>query len=198
VTHQDGLLGGRVHDAAQRAADLLAVLLPGPGRQDAPGGAGQHAAVLEVLRAHGEPAPIEISAAELDALREAARELRDVFTAPDAAAAAAQINRLLAGRAHPPRLTTHGGAAGWHLHVDGRDDAPWDDWLLTSSCLALAVLLADRQAAPGGLCASPSCARPFVNVGRGPARRYCSASCGTRERVAAHRAASRARSADLV
>ena len=52
------------------------------------------------------------------------------------------------GRAHPPRLTSHGGTSGWHLHVDGDDDAPWADWFLTSSCLALAVLLAERQAAP--------------------------------------------------
>jgi len=109
--------------------------------------------------------------------------------AGDAATAAGRINALLAGRARPPRLTTHGGTSGWHLHVDGSDDAPWAEWFLTSSCLALAMLLAERQAPPGGLCASPSCGRPFVNVGRGPARRYCSATCGTRERVAALRGA---------
>jgi len=50
------------------------------------------------------------------------------------------------------------------------------------------VLLAERQAPPGGFCASPSCGKPFVNVGRGTSRRYCSAACGTRERVARHRA----------
>lgn len=72
--------------------------------------------------------------------------------------------------------------------MDGGDDAPWVEWFLTSSCLALAVLLAERQAPPGGFCASPSCGRPFVNTGRGSARRYCSAACGTRERVARHRA----------
>ena len=86
----------------------------------------------------------------------------------------------------------YGGASGWHVHVDSSDDAPWGEWFLTSSCLALAVLLAERQSLPAGICASPSCGRPFVNVGRGAARRYCSATCGTRERVAAHRAAGRA------
>ena len=110
-----------------------------------------------------------------------------MFAAGDAGTAAGRINALLAGRAHPPRLTTHGGTSGWHLHVDGSDDAPWAEWFLTSSCLALAVLLAERQAPPGGFCASPSCGRPFVNTGRGAARRYCSAACGTRERVARHR-----------
>jgi len=191
MTSQAALLGS-MHDAAQRAADILAVLLPRAGNRLAPGSAGERAAVIGVLEAHGEPSPVQISPAQLDALRDAALDLREVFTAPDAAAAADRINGLLAGRAHPPRLTTHGGASGWHLHVDSSDDAPWGEWFLASSALALAVLLAERQAPPAGICASPSCGRPFVNVGRGAARRYCSATCGTRERVAAHREAGRA------
>ena len=175
---QEPVLGSSVHDAAQRAADLLTVLLPGQGR----------GAVIEVLRKYGEPEPIEISAADLAGLRQAALGLREVFAAGDAGTAADRLNGLLASRARPPRLTSHGGTSGWHVHVDGDDDAPWADWFLTSSCLALAVLLAERQAAPAGLCAAPSCGRPFVNVGRGAVRRYCSAACGTRDRVARHRA----------
>jgi len=191
VTNQGAPLGS-VHGTAQRAADVLAVLLPRTGNRLSPGSVEERAAVIDVLRAHGEPEPVEISPASLELLRQAALELREVFTAEDATAAATVINTLLAGRAHPPRLTNHGGTSGWHLHVDSSDDAPWGEWLLTSSGLALAVLLAERQAAPAGICASPSCARPFVNVGRGAARRYCSAACGTRERVAAHRQARRA------
>ena len=182
MASQEPLLGSSVHDAAQRAADLLAVLLPGPGR---PAG---RAALIAVLRQYGESEPIEVSATDLAELREAALLLREVFAAEDADTAANRLNGLLAGRAHPPRLTSHGGTSGWHLHVDGDDDAPWAEWFLTSSSLALAVLLAERQAPPAGLCASPSCGKPFVNVGRGTARRYCSAACGTRERVARHRA----------
>ena len=182
MASQEPLLGSSVHDAAQRAADLLAVLLPGPGR---PAG---RAALIAVLRQYGESEPIEVSATDLAELREAALLLREVFAAEDADTAANRLNGLLAGRAHPPRLTSHGGTSGWHLHVDGDDDAPWAEWFLTSSSLALAVLLAERQAPPAGLCASPSCGLPFVNVGRGTVRRYCSAACGTRERVARHRA----------
>jgi predicted RNA-binding Zn ribbon-like protein len=182
VASQEPLLGSSVHDAAQRAADLLAVLLPSPGHPAGP------AALIAVLRKYGEPEPIEISATDHADLRRAALLLREVFAAGDADTAADRLNRLLAGRAYPPRLTTHGGTSGWHLHVDSDDDAPWAEWFLTSSCLALAVLLADRQAPPGGFCASPSCGRPFVNVGRGAARRYCSHRCGTRERVARYRA----------
>ncbi len=185
---QGTLLGGSVHDAAQRAADLLAVLLSRPGHPHQPDRSAERAALIAVLQAHGEPGPIVISDADLAELRQAAVELREVFAAGDAGAAADRINDLLGARAHPPRLTAHGGGYGWHLHVDGSDDAPWAEWFLTSSCLALAVLLAERQAPPGGFCASPSCGRPFVNVGRGSARRYCSVTCGTRERVARHRA----------
>ena len=183
MTSQEPLLGSSVHDAAQRAADLLAVLLPGPGR---PAG---RAAVIAVLRKYGEPESVGLSGADLAGLRQAALLLREVFAAGDAGTAADRLNGLLAGRARPPRLTSHGGTSGWHLHVDSDDDAPWAEWFLTSSCLALAVLLAERQAPPAGLCASPSCGKPFVNVGRGAPRRYCSAACGTRERVAAHRGA---------
>ena len=191
MTRQTALLGGSVHDAAQRAADILAVLLPRAGNRLAPGSPGERDAVIEVLEAHGEPSPVELSPADLEGLRRAALQLRAVFTAGDVATAADRINGLLAGRAHPPRLTTHGGASSWHLHVDSSDDAPSGEWLLTSSTLALAVLLAERQAPPAGMCASPTCGRPFVNVGRGSARRYCSAACGTRERVAAHRQVNR-------
>lgn len=167
-----------VHGTAQRAADLLDVLERG----------GQADDVAAVLRAHDEPGDIEFSASGLAELRKAARDLRPVFTAADVTEAAERINRLLAAHASPPRLTTDGGSAGWHVHVDSRDDAPWSEWFLTSSCLALALLLAERQAPPAGICASPSCRKPFVNTGRGSSRRYCSAACGTRERVAAHRA----------
>jgi predicted RNA-binding Zn ribbon-like protein len=152
------------------------------------------AELIAVLRAHGEPEPLEISEADLAALRRAALDLREVFAAGDVTAAADRINALLAAHAHPPRLTSHGGGYSWHLHVDSDDDAPWAQWFLTSSGLALAVLLAERQAPPAGLCASPSCGKPFVNVGRGSARRYCSPGCGTRERVAAHRGAGRVKS----
>ena len=192
MTSQAALLGGNVHDAAQRAADILAVLTPRAGNQVSPGSPGERGALIEVLEAHGEPSPVQISPAELDSLRAAALELREVFLAGDVATAADRINGLLAGRAHPPRLSSHGGASGWHVHVDSSDDAPWGEWFLTSSGLALAVLLAERQAPPAGICASPPCGRPFANIGRGSARRYCSATCGTRERVAAHRQANRA------
>jgi hypothetical protein len=193
VTGHRDPFSGSVHDAAQRAADIIDVLVPRPGsrddvaRQAEPDPPGERARLIAVLRAYGETGPLDPSAADLAGMRRAAVELREVFAAPGIAAAAGRINLLLAGRAHPPRLTTHGGAHGWHLHVDSNDDAPWAEWFLTSSALALGVLLAERQAPPAGLCQARGCGKPFVNTGRGEPRRYCCAACGTRERVAAHR-----------
>ncbi|OZM74441.1 hypothetical protein CFN78_04805 [Amycolatopsis antarctica] len=175
--------GRTARAAAVRAADLLEVLLR-PGEPDA-------GRVAEVLRAHGEREPLELTAPDLAELREAALAIREVFAAPDTHRAAATLNSLLTAHARPPRLTTHGGEHPWHLHADAADDGPWGRWLITSSCLALAVLLADRQEPPGGLCASAPCGRPFVTGGNGSPRKYCSPRCATRERVAAHRRAKR-------
>ena len=61
MTAQGTLLGTSVHDAAQRAADVLALLLPAAGNASQPGCSDERDALVEVLRAHGEPEPIEIS-----------------------------------------------------------------------------------------------------------------------------------------
>ncbi|MEO3870071.1 CGNR zinc finger domain-containing protein [Nonomuraea sp. B12E4] len=143
--------------------------------------------VTRVLREHGEAGEIDLAAADVTAMRAAAARLREVLGAATAGEAAALLNRLLAGAARAPRLTSHDGATSWHLHVDSGDDAPWGEWFLVSSALALAVLLADYQRVPGGLCASGSCGRPYLDFGGGSPRRYCSTRCATRERVAAHR-----------
>ena len=110
MTARGTLLGTSVHDAAQRAADVLAILLPRVGSSGQPG---ERDALVAVLRAHGEPEPIEISDADLAGLRQAALDLQEVFAAGDVATAADRINALLGARAHPPRLTTHGGGSGW-------------------------------------------------------------------------------------
>ncbi|MGW4522770.1 CGNR zinc finger domain-containing protein [Amycolatopsis sp. NPDC004378] len=165
-------------DSVQRAVDLLDVLLvPAP----------DPASVERVLRQHGET-EVRLSPSDVAELRAAAVELRSVFAAPDVASAASALNALFAAYARPPRLTNHADGYGWHLHVDSADNGPWGAWLVTSSALGLASLLASRQDVPGGLCASPSCGKPFAHTGGGSPRRYCSPRCATRERVAAHRA----------
>jgi predicted RNA-binding Zn ribbon-like protein len=164
-------------NAAHRAADLTAVLLrEGPSRAD----------VVATLVRYGEPEPVQLSEADLAGLVKAACRLVEVFRAGDIDEAADRLNALLAEHAAPPRLTAHDGTP-WHLHVDPSDDAPWATWFVASSSLALATVLADRQALPGGICAAVDCQHPFVDLGRGVARRFCSEPCATRTRVAALR-----------
>ncbi|MDA2805001.1 CGNR zinc finger domain-containing protein [Nocardiopsis suaedae] len=173
-----GLLAGPwVRAVALRTAALANVLLPDPPPP---------ARVEDVLRAHGESGPFDLTTADVRAMAAAARKLRDAATAPHTAAAARRVNALLTG-VRPPRLSDHRGATHWHLHLDASDDGPVDEWLLSSGAMALAVLLADQQRVPGGVCAAPGCDRLFLDPGTGGRRRYCSARCGTRTRVAAHR-----------
>ncbi|MFF4752712.1 CGNR zinc finger domain-containing protein [Streptomyces sp. NPDC002514] len=164
---------------ARRTAALVNVLGP-----DAP----DPAEVARVLREHGESDPLDLTARDVDLMRGAAARLREVFAAEDADAAATALNGLLRAHTGRLRLTSHGGGTPWHPHLDRADDAPWDEWFLASSCMALTVLVWDRQRPPGRVCASAACHDVFITQGSGPERRYCSRRCATRERVAAHRA----------
>ncbi|MFL4904600.1 CGNR zinc finger domain-containing protein [Streptomyces sp. MMS24-I2-30] len=164
---------------ARRTAALVNVLGP-----DAP----DPAEVARVLREHGESDPLDLTARDVDLMRAAAARLREVFAAEDADAAATALNGLLRAHTGRLRLTSHGGGTPWHPHLDRADDAPWDEWFLASSCMALTVLVWDRQRPPGRVCASAACHDVFITQGSGPERRYCSRRCATRERVAAHRA----------
>ncbi|MFJ2773203.1 CGNR zinc finger domain-containing protein [Streptomyces sp. NPDC087300] len=143
--------------------------------------------IADVLRAYGESDPVDLTPADVTSMRTAATHVRQVFTAPDADAAATTLNALLRDHTGPLRLTSHNGTAPWHPHLDATDDAPWASWLLASSCMALTVLLWDHQRPPGRTCASPTCRNVFITQGSGQERRYCSRRCATRERVAAHR-----------
>jgi hypothetical protein len=164
-------------NAARRAADLLGALRGDPV---------DRSEVEAVLLHYGEPEPIDLTADDLNALKLAAAKLTPVFHAATTDEAATLLNDLLAEYAGPPRLSAH-DRTPWHLHVDAADDAPWDEWFLASSSLALASVLADRQAPPGGICHAHDCTHPYVDHGRGAQRRYCSEPCATRTRVAALR-----------
>lgn len=169
--------------AARRAAELVGVLAGPDAATDTRALADL---VLAVLAEHGEPDIGELGESDVDDLRAAATELRRVFEAPTVDEAADTLNALLRRHAGPPRLTRHGGTA-WHLHIDSDDEGPWGTWLITSSAWALSVLLADHQRLPVGICAAPTCSTPYVDVGHGTGRQYCSPRCATRVRVATHR-----------
>lgn len=173
-------MGSAAH-AAKRAADIVFVL-------DNKDGLNYQAVIEQVnetLKRYGEE-DTDVTYADLDDLKAVSRQLYAVFAAKNTAEAAELLNTVLNDYGHAPRLSTH-SKTPWHLHVDSSDHAPWAEWFAASSALALAVLLAEKQRNPGGLCASPSCRRPFIDLGKGGGRNYCSPRCATRERVAAYR-----------
>jgi predicted RNA-binding Zn ribbon-like protein len=167
--------------AARRAAALVAVLRPAD--PNVPVAADD---VARVLREHGEPEAAGLTAMDITQMRAVAGDLLAVFAARDTAAAAVLLNQILQRAAGPPQLSGH-DATPWHLHFDSPHPASWAEWLALSSAMALAVVLADRQAQPGGLCAATHCQQPFADLGRGAPRRYCSPRCASRTRVSAYR-----------
>ncbi len=166
--------------AAKRAADVIFVLQ----NKDQLDDEALIRQLTETLKSYGEKS--DITLVDLDNLKIVASKLHVVFATQDTEKAAKLLNTLLGDYASVPRLSSHGNTL-WHLHVDSNDHAPWAEWFATSSALALAILLAEKQRGPGGLCASPICGRPFIDSGKGGGRSYCSPTCATRERVAAYR-----------
>lgn len=173
-------LGSATH-AAKRAADIVFVLQ----NKEHLDYAALVSRLNKVLQAYGEQDP-EISGSDLDELKAVSRKLYAVFATKNTDEAARLINAVLNEYASPPRLSAH-GQSPWHIHVDSDDHAPWAEWFAASSALALAVLLTEKRHNTAGLCASSSCGQPFIDLGKGGGRRYCSPRCATRERVATYR-----------
>ncbi|MFG2901800.1 CGNR zinc finger domain-containing protein [Streptomyces zaomyceticus] len=148
------------------------------------------AALVELLARHGE-SPDDLTGAGFS--EEDARELRDaaglmsgILTETDADRAALALNEVLAEHASAPRLSHHDGHA-WHLHVDHGDDAGWGNWFLASGALALAQILGEHGRVTWGACEATNCRNLYLGTGPGSPRRYCSPTCASRARVAAHR-----------
>jgi predicted RNA-binding Zn ribbon-like protein len=166
--------------AAKRVADIIFVLQNGDNLDDE----ALIKRLNDTLKSYGEKS--EFAYIDLGELKTVIEKLHAVFATQDTKMVAQLLNALLSEYASAPRLSSHGDTL-WHLHVDSNDHAPWAEWFAASSALALATLLAEKQRSPGGLCASPTCKRPFIDLGKGGGRNYCSPRCATRERVAAYR-----------
>ncbi|MGW4498820.1 CGNR zinc finger domain-containing protein [Micromonospora sp. NPDC004336] len=142
------------------------------------------AGLCAALAAHGE-AVSSLRPDEARQLRDAAARLRPIARAGSLEEACARLNEVLAA-CGPPRLTAHQDTP-WHLHVDSGDDADWGEWFTASSAMALAILVAEHQQPPLGVCRAPGCDRVFPTHSPGRPRRYCSPTCSSRARVASHR-----------
>jgi len=173
-------MGSAAH-AAKRAADIIFVLE----NKDSLDDKTLIGRVNETLIQYGEK-NANVTRADLRKLKAVSRKLHAVFATENVEETARLLNKILDKYTQAPRLSDH-GKTPWHLHVDSSDHAPWAEWFAASSALALAVMLADKQRNPGGLCALVSCQRPFIDFGKGSGRNYCSPRCATRERVAAYR-----------
>jgi len=142
-----------------------------------------------LLRAHDEPEPVEVDAADLRDARAARDAFSGVFdAAADEPALADRLNAMLADSARP-RLAAHAGVP-LHLHVDAPGSS-WGGWLAASGAMGIALLVAEHGAGVLGRCAAGDCRDALLRTGAGPARRFCSPTCASRVRVAAHRAAAR-------
>lgn len=118
-------------------------------------------------------------------LREWARRLRPVFTAPDQDTATAMLNDLLGQVAMRPHISDHG--LGPHLHY-AEPGAGLVDRVRANTAVGLAFLLCEHGAGRLGVCGAEGCDRVYADVSRGPRRRYCSPGCLNRSSVAAFRA----------
>ncbi|MFH0244494.1 CGNR zinc finger domain-containing protein [Streptomyces sp. HK10] len=148
-------------------------------------------ALAELLVRHGER-PEDLAGDAFPAacaaeLRSAVARMTAVLAETGTGPAARALNEILAECGARPRLTDHGGRHPWHLHVDRDEDAGWADWFLATSALALAQIVTEHGRAAWGECAAPGCSAFYLDAGPGSARRYCSATCASRARVAAHR-----------
>ncbi|MEV4759273.1 CGNR zinc finger domain-containing protein [Micromonospora sp. NPDC049559] len=144
------------------------------------------ARLRELLLAHDEPEPVVVTDVDLAEARAARTELAAVFTAAGDERRIAELLNALLARTARPRLVGHDGVP-LHLHVDA-PDSTWGGWLAASGGMALALAVAEHGVDVLARCAAPDCRHALLRQGPGRTRRYCTATCAARVRVAAHRA----------
>ncbi|MFI6108467.1 CGNR zinc finger domain-containing protein [Streptomyces sp. NPDC051310] len=148
---------------------------------------GDVAALYGFVRSHNVSGVGELGAQDLKAVQDVRKRFTDVFAAPDAHAAAALINQLVAAAGTTPQLTDHDGY-DWHVHYFA-PGASVADHLAADCGMALAFILVAGERERLRRCEAPDCGRAFVDLSRNRSRRYCdSRTCGNRLHVAAYRA----------
>jgi predicted RNA-binding Zn ribbon-like protein len=137
------------------------------------------------LLEHGEPEPVDVTGADLVEMIAVRERLRPVFGA-EPGAAAAVVNELLADHAVRPYLSDHDGTP-WHLHI-APPDASWATWMAATAAHGIAAFAAAHGFAALRTCAADDCERVFANPAERRVRLFCTPTCASRTRVAAHRA----------
>jgi predicted RNA-binding Zn ribbon-like protein len=169
------------------ALDTVVDLVNTAPEDDTADGLPDVAALADFVRNHEISDVGVLSEFDLSAVRKIRGRFAAVFAAPDARAAAGQINELVAAAGTTPRLTDHDGY-DWHVHYFA-PGASVADHLAADCGMALAFFVVAGEQERLRRCEAPDCRRAFVDLSRNRSRRYCdSRTCGNRLHVAAYRA----------
>lgn len=132
----------------------------------------------------------DLTESDVQEVRALRSRLRDVFAAADEREAAVRLNGILADVSAMPRISVHNHADP-HLHFEPLGAKP-SRWLGAITAMGLSVALIEGGFERFGVCSSSTCDDTFIDTSRNRSRRHCSASCTTRENVAAYRKRKRA------
>jgi len=154
----------------------------------APEGRQRQIAAAEALGGEGRQLPV-VSAADAEALADAASRMRQVFKAVDEGrlpGAVLVLNELLSQTGARPQLDPLPDG-GWHVHFHGSSDALATGWAAgcaTGLALAIGTNLAGRL----GICEADRCDRVYIDTSRNSSRRFCALTCQNRMKAATYRA----------
>lgn len=143
-------------------------------------------ALEDFVAAHRVSHPRPVTDADLAAVRGVREQLRGVFEAAEAGAAAATINEVLKASGARPYLSAHDGNP-WHFHYTP-PEAPLAQHIAAEAAMGLGVVLDDGGFDRLHVCAGEKCLDVFVDRSKNRSRRFCSPEiCGNRESVKAYR-----------
>jgi predicted RNA-binding Zn ribbon-like protein len=178
----------------EAAVELINQLTPGwsKGRPlDVPREAPARRELAQSVEARISDRSVHITGRTAEELIQLAAELRSIFElmgAGRADQAAALVNSLLARYQAAPQLARHDGEP-WHLHFHSQAKEAGGAIARGATCvIALAVVMGSPGLARLGVCGSTHCDRVFIDTSKNGSRRFCSATCLSRTKVAAFRA----------
>jgi predicted RNA-binding Zn ribbon-like protein len=128
---------------------------------------------------------IDVTEADVDAVKRFRSRLREAITARDVDRSAHVLNALLDEADARPRVSVHDGSEP-HLHFEPAD-AGLVRWLGAVTAMGLSIVLVEEGLDRFGVCDSDACGDVYVDASRNRSRRHCSDRCTTRENVAAYR-----------
>ncbi len=124
-------------------------------------------------------------AAELRSIRRLRTQLREIWTAPEDAAARL-TNVVLANARALPQLVKH-DQWDWHLHAT-TPEAPLALRMGTEAAMALVDVIRGKELERLRVCAADDCEAVVIDLSKNRSRRFCdTGNCANRAHVAAYR-----------